>query len=119
MGRDELRATYVQALVELLLLLVYYAEAEVYFVGLLEVGLHAHNLGKGLFGVFKRAIAVVQDANAIPELWFLQLVSIKSFGDLNECDVPWDPTGGRELADRQSRPVAGHPSSDSNVLMAH
>lgn len=36
--------TYVQTLVELLLLLIYYAEAEVDLVCLLEVGLHSHDL---------------------------------------------------------------------------
>jgi hypothetical protein len=36
--------TYVQTLIELLLLLVYYTEAEVDLIGLLERGLHAHDL---------------------------------------------------------------------------
>jgi hypothetical protein len=36
--------TYVQTLIELLLLLVYYTQAEVDLIGLLERGLHAHDL---------------------------------------------------------------------------
>ena len=63
--------TYIQTLVELLLLLVYYAEAEVDLVCLLEVGLHAHDLGEGLLRVLKGAVAVVQDTNAVPKLRFL------------------------------------------------
>lgn len=66
------RWTHIQTLVELLLLLIDYAEAEVDLVGLLKVGLHAHDLRKGLFGVLKRAISIIQDSNAIPELWFLE-----------------------------------------------
>jgi hypothetical protein len=61
----------VQTLVELLLLLVYYAQAEVDLVCLLEVGLHAHDLGKGLLRVLKGAVAVVQDTNAVPKFGFL------------------------------------------------
>jgi hypothetical protein len=63
--------TYVQTLVELLLLLVYYAQAEVDLVCLLEVGLHAHDLGEGLLRVLKGAVAVVQDTNAVPKFGFL------------------------------------------------
>lgn len=63
--------TYVQALIELLLLLVYYTQAEVNLVCLLEVGLHAHDLGEGLLGVLEGAVAVVQDTNAVPKLRFL------------------------------------------------
>jgi hypothetical protein len=64
-------ATYLQALLELLLLLVYYAEAEVDLVGFLEARVHAHDLGKGFFGVLERAIAIVEDTDTIPELGFL------------------------------------------------
>jgi hypothetical protein len=63
--------TYVQALVELLLLLVNYAETEVDLVGLLEAWLHAHNLREGLFGMLEGPIAIIQDANAVPQLGFL------------------------------------------------
>lgn len=63
--------TYLQALLELLLLLVYYAEAEVDLVGFLEARVHAHDLREGFFGVLERAIAIVQDADTIPELGFL------------------------------------------------
>ena len=65
------RPTYLQALLKLLLLLVYYAEAEVNLVGFLKARVHAHDLGEGFFGVFERAIAIVKDADAIPELGFL------------------------------------------------
>jgi hypothetical protein len=64
--------TYIQTLVELLLLLVYYAEAEVDLVCLLEVGLHSHDLRESLFSVLQRAIAIVQDANAVPQLRLLR-----------------------------------------------
>jgi hypothetical protein len=58
-------------LVEFLLLFVYYAKAEVDLVGLFEVGLHAHDLGKGLLGMLKRSITVVENANAVPEFGLL------------------------------------------------
>ncbi len=67
---DVLEALQTRAV--LLLLLVNYAEPEVYFVRLLEVGLHLHDLGECLFGVLQRPVAVIQDANAIPELRFLR-----------------------------------------------
>ena len=69
---DDCACTYVQTLVELLLLFVYYAETEVDLVCLLEVGLHTHDLRERLLGMFERPIAVVQDAYAIPELGFLR-----------------------------------------------
>lgn len=63
--------TYIQALVELLLLFINYAKAEVYFVGFFKTGLHPHNLRKGFFGMLKGAIAIVKDSNAIPKLGLL------------------------------------------------
>lgn len=63
--------TYIKTLVELLLLLVYYAETEVNLVGLLKLGRHAHDLRKGLFGVVQGSIAIVQDTNTVPQLRFL------------------------------------------------
>ena len=49
--RDKLMATYIQTLAELLLLFVYNPESEVDLVGLLEVWLHLHDLGKRLLGM--------------------------------------------------------------------
>lgn len=65
------RWTYVETLAELLLLLVYYTQAEVNLVSLFKLRRHAHDLGKGLFGVVQGSIAVVQDTNTVPELGFL------------------------------------------------
>lgn len=67
---DVLKA--LQTLVELLLLLVDYAESEIDFVGLLKIGGHAHDLGEGFFGVVEGSITVVKDTNAVPQLGFLQ-----------------------------------------------
>ena len=64
-------SSYLQTLLELLLLLVYYTEAEVDLVGLLETRVHAHDLRKGFFGVLERAVAIVEDTDTIPELGFL------------------------------------------------
>ena len=58
--------TYIQTLVELLLLLINYAKAEVNLVGLLERRFHTHDLGKGLFGMLQRPVAIVEDSNTIP-----------------------------------------------------
>ena len=103
---------------EFLLLLVYYAEAEVNFVGLFKAGLHAHHLGEGFFRMLKRTVAVVENANAVPKLWFLDNVRTKLSLVNRACDLPWDQIDGRALAGRPSKPVASHPSSDSNALRA-
>jgi hypothetical protein len=68
--------TYVQTLIELLLLLIDYAKAKVDFVGLLKIWLHAHDLRECLFGMLKGSIAIVEDSYAIPKLGFLCIVSV-------------------------------------------
>jgi hypothetical protein len=107
--------THVQALVELLLLLIYYTESEVDLVGLFEVGLHAHHLREGLFGMLKRPIAIVQYSNSVPELGFLLIVSMVALEEKN-VSLPWGRTGGKAPADKQSTPAADRPSSDSSDL---
>lgn len=74
------RGAYLEGAAVLGLLLVYYAEAEVYLMRLVKVGLHLHDLGKGLLGVIEGAIAVVQDADAIPEPGFLRVPKIDKGG---------------------------------------
>lgn len=64
--------TYLETLVVLLLLLVYDAKSEVYFVGLFEAGLHLHHLGEGFLGMIQRSVAVVQYTNAVPKLRLLR-----------------------------------------------
>lgn len=51
--------THLQALTELLLLLVYDAKPEVDLICLLEVRLHAHHLGKCFLRMLERAISIV------------------------------------------------------------
>lgn len=102
--------TYVEALVELLLLLVNYAEAEVDFIGLLEVGLHAHHLRKCFLGVLEGSITIIEYSDAIPQFGFLIKVSILSELGAAQDHLPWDRTGGIVPADRQSKPAAGRPS---------
>lgn len=63
---------YIQTVAEFLLLLVYYAQAEVDFVGLFKVRGHTHNLGESLLGMVERTVAVVEYSNSIPEFWLLQ-----------------------------------------------
>lgn len=63
--------TYIKTLAELLLLLVYYSETEVNFIGLFKLRRHAHDLREGFFGVVQGSIAVVQNTNTVPELGFL------------------------------------------------
>ena len=62
------QGTDLQTLLKLLLLLVDDAEAEVDLVRLFKARLHAHDLGEGLFGVFQRAIPIVENANSVPQL---------------------------------------------------
>lgn len=64
--------THLKTLAIFLLLLVYYAKPEVDFVGLLEAGLHLHDLGESFLGVVQRSVAIVQDADSVPELRFLR-----------------------------------------------
>jgi hypothetical protein len=68
-------SAYLKTLLVLLLLLVNYTEPEVDLVRLFEVRLHAHYLRKGLFGVLKRPVSIVEDADAIPKFGFLIDVS--------------------------------------------
>ena len=65
---------YLETLVVFLLLLVDYTEAEVDFVGLLEIWLHLHDLREGLLGMIKRTISIIQDTYAVPKLGFLERV---------------------------------------------
>jgi len=58
--------TYIQTLFVFLLLFVDNAEAEVYLIRLLKVGLHVHDLRKCFFGVLKGAVAIIENTNAIP-----------------------------------------------------
>ncbi len=52
-------STYIQTLFVFLLLFVDYAEAEVYLVRFLKIGLHVHDLRKRFFGMLKGAIAII------------------------------------------------------------
>lgn len=70
-AKNRFAFAYLETLLISLLLFVDYAEAEVDFVGLLEMGLHRHNLRKGFLGMFEGAVPVVKDADAIPQLGFL------------------------------------------------
>jgi hypothetical protein len=108
--------TYVQTLIELLLLFVNYAKAKVDFVGLLKIWLHAHDLRECLFGMLKGSIAIVENSNAIPKLGFLCIVSVLVEKNVEVRSVPSGQTGGRVLVGKQSKPVASRPSSDSSDL---
>lgn len=61
----------IQTLLVLLLLLINDAQAEVNLIGLFEVGRHVHNLREGLLGMLERPVAIVENANPIPQLGFL------------------------------------------------
>lgn len=64
--------SHIQALIELLLLLVDYAETEINLVCFLKTWLHGHDLGEGFFGVLKGSVPIVEYADPVPQLWFLQ-----------------------------------------------
>jgi len=64
---------YLEALIKLLLLLVYNAKSEINLICLFKVGLHLHDLRERFFCVVKRSIPVIQYAYTIPELGFLQI----------------------------------------------
>lgn len=102
-------STYLQTLVVFLLLFVYYAKPEIYFVRFLEVWLHVHDLRKGLLGMFERPIAVVEDTNAVPQLWFLKMLAAVT-GVRTSSHVPWDLEDGTMLVDTQRKPAVDLPS---------
>lgn len=69
-------ATNLKTLLVFVLLLVYDAQAEVDLIGLLKVGLHAHDLGEGFLCMIKRPIAVIEYTYAVPQFGLLCRVSI-------------------------------------------
>lgn len=109
--------TNLQALSELLLLLVDYAEAKVYLVCLLKVWLHAHDLGEGFLRVFQGTIAVVQNPNSVPQFGFLNETCKHRALHEREEVAPWDLSDGKGLADKQCRLAVDLPSSRSSDLL--
>lgn len=65
-SQQSLASSHLQTLSELLLLLVDYPKAEVDLICLFKMRFHLHDLRKRFFGVFKRAITVVEYADTIP-----------------------------------------------------
>ena len=53
------QGAYIQTLIELLLLFVYYAETKVDLIRLFKGWLHSHDLREGLFGMLERSVPVV------------------------------------------------------------
>jgi hypothetical protein len=70
-------STHLETLLVFLLLFVDNAEAEKDFVGLVEILIHTQDARKGFFGVLERAITVIENSDAVPQLRVLKL--------LNEC----------------------------------
>ena len=97
---------YLQARAVLLLLLVYYPEAEVDLVRLLEVRLHLHDLRESLLRVVVGSESIVEDANAVPKFWFLErrldsLLS-KLKGEADSAYLSIDEIGNGVLVGRVS-----------------
>lgn len=69
-------ATYLERLRVFVLLLVYYPETEVNFVGLVEIGVHTHHLAERFLCMFETAVPVVEDPDAVPELWLLRVLQM-------------------------------------------
>ena len=68
--------TDLQALLELLLLFVDYAEAEIYFIRFFKVWFHAHDLRKGFLCMLERAITVVKDSDTVPKFGLLKVTMV-------------------------------------------
>lgn len=66
--------TYLERLIVFLLLFVDDAKTEINLVCLIKVRLHFHDLRERVFGMVQRAIAVVEDANAVPQPGFLSFI---------------------------------------------
>lgn len=108
---------YLQTLVVLLLLLVDNPQTKVYLVCFFEIRLHTHHLRESLFGMFQRAIAIVQDTNTIPQFGFLlpRLLVIHRGSRVDH--LPSDLVDDTKLVDRPHKLVADLPSSGSNALL--
>lgn len=79
--------------------------------------MHAHDLREGFLGEIQRAISIVEDTNSIPELGLLfGGQTCASTCNRRSANVPWDLAGDIRPADRPSRLVGDHPSSDNNGL---
>jgi hypothetical protein len=74
------KSTNLKTLLKFLLLFVNYSKSEINFVGFFEVWLHPHDLRKCLLCVLKRAVSVIEDANAVPQFGFLAGISFKPGG---------------------------------------
>ena len=72
----------VQALGVFVLLLVYDSESEVDLIGLVECLVHAHDLRECFFSMLEAAIAIVQNADAVPQLGLLVLQSVMRNGGI-------------------------------------
>jgi hypothetical protein len=106
---------HLKTLLKLLLLFVDYTQSEVDFIRLFEVWLHAHDLGESLFRMFQRAVAIVENTNAVPQLRLLATVNVMRYQNIRR-DLPWDRANSTELAGTRCMPLAGYPSSSSNDL---
>lgn len=62
---------YLQALGELLLLLVYNSQSEIDLICFFEPRLHSHDLGESLFCVLQATVSIIEDSYAIPQFGFL------------------------------------------------
>jgi hypothetical protein len=65
---------HLQALVQLALLLVYDTETEVDLVGLLELRVHSQHGAERLLRMLERVVALIQNADAIPQVGVLSPV---------------------------------------------
>lgn len=86
---------YIQTVAKLLLLLVYYAQAKVDFVGLFKVRSHTHNLGESLLGMVERTVAVVEYTNSIPEFRLLHNIAAVSVTRLRHVTEQIPTLGSR------------------------
>lgn len=104
---------YLQACAVLLLLFVYYPEAEVDLVGLLEVRLHFHDLRERLLRVVVGSVSIVEDSYSVPKFRFLQYgldsLPSKLKGEWG-FHVPFDWRDSQWRFGTPHKPVATHPS---------
>lgn len=58
---------YLQTQVVFLLLFINNTQPKIDFVRLLKSGIHFHDSGKGFLSMFNRSIAIVQNADPVPQ----------------------------------------------------
>jgi len=108
-------SAYLKTLLIFGLLFVYYSQTEVDLIRLVEFWCHAHDLRERFFGMIQRAITIIQYANTVPQLGFLQILLVLT-RYVRTSKLPLDHADCTEPTGRLCKLVGARPSSGNNDL---